>query len=117
MSTTFLKHPILSQFAAKMETLYQDKLERILLFGSQARGDAAEDSDIDLLLLLNQEEVNPYREVPKITDVVFEINIKYNQLLFYLPMSLKRWENEQSFFIDNVKREGITIWTKEWKKC
>ncbi|MEL6941520.1 MAG: nucleotidyltransferase domain-containing protein, partial [Bacteroidota bacterium] len=82
-----------------MEQLYKKQLEQIILFGSHAKGEATAYSDVDLLLLLDQEEVNPYQEVPKITEEVFDLALEYNQVLFYLPISTDRWKKEKSFFL------------------
>ncbi|HAC65162.1 MAG TPA: nucleotidyltransferase, partial [Cyanothece sp. UBA12306] len=40
---------ILTQLKLQLETYYGDHLQRLILFGSQARGDAGPDSDIDIL--------------------------------------------------------------------
>lgn len=45
-----------------LAALYGDRLVRVVLFGSHARGDAREDSDVDLLVVLRG-EVEPYREL------------------------------------------------------
>jgi hypothetical protein len=44
--------PILQRFRAALDTLYRDRIERVVLFGSRARGDAREDSDYDVAVLL-----------------------------------------------------------------
>jgi predicted nucleotidyltransferase len=40
--------PILKRFRAALTELYGERLERVVLFGSRARGDAREDSDYDI---------------------------------------------------------------------
>jgi predicted nucleotidyltransferase len=52
--------PILQKIKQSLIALYQDKIEEIILYGSQARGDAKEFSDIDILVILKQ-EINPYK--------------------------------------------------------
>jgi predicted nucleotidyltransferase len=46
-----------------MERHYGDRLVKIILFGSYARGDFDEDSDVDYLVLLNEKNVSSFREV------------------------------------------------------
>jgi uncharacterized protein len=46
------QHPALLRFAASVRALYGDRVERIVLFGSRARGDAREDSDWDVAVFL-----------------------------------------------------------------
>jgi uncharacterized protein len=45
-------HPILRRLRIELEQLYGPRLERIILFGSRARGDARLDSDWDVAVVL-----------------------------------------------------------------
>jgi uncharacterized protein len=47
------KNPILARFRAALAEMYGDRLERVVLFGSRARGDAQPDSDYDVAVFLN----------------------------------------------------------------
>ncbi len=51
---------IVKEFRAKAEKLYGDRLKGIILYGSWARGEALQNSGIDLLIIL-EGEVNPSR--------------------------------------------------------
>src|SRR5256885_16195843 len=44
---------ILKRFRAAVDEIYGDRIERVVLFGSRARGDAREDSDYDIAVFLN----------------------------------------------------------------
>ena len=44
--------PILAQFRAALEEIYGDRLDRVVLFGSRARGDAQPDADYDVAVFL-----------------------------------------------------------------
>jgi predicted nucleotidyltransferase len=46
-------NPILAKFRAALAEMYGDRLERVVLFGSRARGDAQPDSDYDVAVFLN----------------------------------------------------------------
>src|SRR4051812_10417625 len=48
MPAAGLDDPILKRFRTALDQLYGDRIERVVLFGSRARGDAREDSDYDL---------------------------------------------------------------------
>ena len=67
--------PILKGFRTALDTLYGDRIERVVLFGSRARGDARVDSDYDVAVFLKSladrwQEVD--RIVPLVTDILYE---------------------------------------------
>ncbi len=61
-----MKHPqrneIMNELRDRMIDTYRDQLIAIVLFGSQARGDATPDSDFDVLIVL-KDPVNTVREI------------------------------------------------------
>ena len=52
MSPALATDPILERFRAALDEIYGDRLERVVLFGSRARGDAGEDFDYDIAVFL-----------------------------------------------------------------
>jgi predicted nucleotidyltransferase len=52
MSATPTDDPVLRRFRAALAEIYGDQLERVILFGSRARGDARPDSDYDVAVFL-----------------------------------------------------------------
>ena len=80
----------------------------MILFGSQARGDARPDSDWDLLLLLNK----THKEVSD-EDKAYEFVLMGWGYGTYLSIKLytkNEWEKEKMFpFYKNVMRDGIEI--------
>ena len=84
--------------------------ERLILFGSQARGDADTNSDWDLLVLLNKDKRNFSEDYDKyaypFTEMGWDFGITVNPLVY----TLKQWEQGKSFpFHKNVMREGVEI--------
>src|ERR1039457_2489684 len=56
-ATTFPREsPIVAKFRAALDAMYGERIERVVLFGSQARGDARPDSDYDVAVFLNGSE-------------------------------------------------------------
>ena len=67
--------PVLVRFRAALEQLYGPRLDRVVLFGSRARGDARPDSDYDVAVFLNGfrdrwSEMD--RLVPVVTDILYD---------------------------------------------
>jgi predicted nucleotidyltransferase len=81
--------------------------EKVILFGSQARGDAREDSDWDLLVLLNNSEKKKEYE-DKIFDFVM-MGWEYGTYISIKVYSENEWKSHPSPLRDNVEREGIEI--------
>lgn len=87
-----------------------DNLKDLLLYGSKARGDYYNDSDIDILLVADT--VNA--EVKDIIrDTVLDIQIEYSLPIVVHIRSLDYFNTQQrnrlNLFIHNVEREGIRV--------
>ncbi len=83
---------------------------KVILFGSQARGDAREDSDVDLLVLLSQDKPTLDEE----NDVrwpLYELEIATGISINPIIMSQKAWETRpfNTPFYVNVMREGVAL--------
>lgn len=83
-----------------------DKIVRIILFGSVARGDDAEDSDIDILIVSDYwEEIDSI-----ITDVVGDIVFDQQELISPHIMSVDRFNNKKDYsFLTNVLEDGVVL--------
>lgn len=89
-----------------MEKLYSKRLKSIILYGSWARGDATEESDIDVLVML-EGEVIPGKEIDRMIDIITEINLKHGVLISVYPISEKNYSTINSPLLINVRREGM----------
>jgi predicted nucleotidyltransferase len=83
--------------------------EKVILFGSQARGDARPDSDWDLLVLLNKGKRNFHEDYDKYGYPFSEIGDKYGTYISVKIYTKKDWEIYPSLLRYNVEREGIEI--------
>ena len=68
----------------------QFSVERVILFGSKARGDSSEHSDIDLLLITSRPL--HWREEKAIVEALFDMGMKYDVIFSPLFVSLEEWE-------------------------
>lgn len=99
---------IIREFREKAEKLYGKRLKTILLYGSCARGQATEDSDIDLAIVLDG-DVSPCREIDRMIDIITDINLDYDVLLSVYPVSENDYHSVNSPLLLNLRREGIPV--------
>ncbi len=100
-----IKEP-LSELRMGLQNLYGGRLKGIVLYGSWARGDAAEESDIDVMVIL-EGEVIPGREIDRMIDIISDINLKHSVLVAVYPVSEEAYEAVNSPLLMNARREGI----------
>jgi predicted nucleotidyltransferase len=98
--------PILKEFRAGVEVLYDERLKAVILYGSWARDEATEDSDIDLVVVLGG-DVAPGKEIDRMIDIITEINLKYGVLLAVCPVSEEDYNTTNSPLLLNVRKEGV----------
>ena len=69
---------LLMQYTEAVHKLYGRHLKTVILYGSYARGDNTEESDIDIMILvdLNQEKIEQYSD--EISELIYEYNVNYN---------------------------------------
>lgn len=81
----------------------------VLLFGSQARGDARPGSDWDVLILLNKERISP-EDRDKVSYPLRELGWQINAMVNPIMFTTKEWESK-SFtpFYKNVMKEGVVL--------
>jgi len=101
--------PIVREFKAALQDLYGERLHDVILYGSYARGDFDEESDIDLMVVLNDEEVNTYREIVRLSDLTLDSILKHGMAVSALPTPVKRFLYSFGPVYQNARREGVSI--------
>jgi predicted nucleotidyltransferase len=98
----------LDAFVAEMKRLYGPRLQRVILYGSRARGDAEDDSDIDTLVVLDP-CADFWAEFWKINPIASHLSLEYDLVISALPIAARRYQEEASPLILNVRREGVAV--------
>lgn len=102
---------ITDTIAKKAKSVFNNELEAVFLYGSYARGDETDESDIDILILVDKskEELSAYKKI--FTDLTSELGLDYDTLI---TATLKDKETFNRYlhavpFYNNVIKEGIRI--------
>lgn len=99
---------IVTELRQRLEELYGDRLERVVLFGSQARGDAAPDSDVDVLVVLRG-PVRPGEEIERTSEVVGEISLRHEVALSRVFVPADRFRHDRTPFLSTIREEGVAV--------
>lgn len=99
---------IIAEFTTQIRDLYGARLRQVILYGSFARGDATEASDIDLAVVLSG-EVDPVEEIDRMIDIVTDLNLEHNVLISIYPVSEDNYASVNSPLMMNLRREGVAV--------
>lgn len=100
--------PILAEQRRRLEALYGRRLVAMVLFGSQARGDAEPGSDIDVLVVL-QGKVSAWDEIQRTGDDISELSLRHNVVISCVFMDEERFIHGSGPLLRNIRREGVSI--------
>lgn len=91
-----------------LSALYGRRLMGVYLYGSYARGDFTQDSDIDLVLALAG-EVNTYKELDRLAPAIAEVCLEHDVLIAAYPVPVVWVTERKSALFENVRKEGVQI--------
>lgn len=105
------KREIIMSFARKVRRILGKNLKQVILYGSYARGDYTEDSDIDIMVLTTLTD----KEIEQIETEIYDLTFDY--LMDYGVDISVVIKNEEQFnywlgalpFYDNVRKEGMVL--------
>jgi predicted nucleotidyltransferase len=103
-------NPILAKFRAALNEMYGARLERVVLFGSQARGDARPDSDYDVAVFLNGNEAtfDRWAELDKLAALRVRFLDETGAFFDAKPYPATEYR-ERSPLMHEIRREGINL--------
>jgi predicted nucleotidyltransferase len=99
---------ILAELRGRFDALYGDRLLRMILYGSQARGDARRWSDIDVLVVLKG-PFRPGQEIRRTGGIVSELSLEYDTVIQCLFMDEGAFRRGEEPLLDDVRKEGIEV--------
>lgn len=103
---------ILPMYIEKIKTIYGNHLQKIILYGSYARGDATDSSDIDIMILVDLEDQEMKEYFDQLSDITFDINLDYDVMIMPIVKNIKHFDywSEAYPFYKNINKEGVALY-------
>ena len=104
---------IINEFVKGANEILGDRVKKIILYGSYARGDYNEGSDIDIMILtdLVDDDIVKYRD--DLWDFAYDMECEYNFTIHLSPTlrNIDQYNTRTSFipFYKNVQKDGVVL--------
>jgi predicted nucleotidyltransferase len=105
---TMLSETIRKEIRPRLQKAFQGRFRGVLLFGSEARNQAGEDSDLDLMVLL-EAPVRIGRDLETIVTALYPLQLEMDRPIHALPVSSEAFEAGQYGIYRNARREGLYL--------
>jgi len=99
---------LIDRVKAHLTETYGEGIKRVILYGCHARGEATKDSDVDVLVLVDQ-SVDPREVDDSLSDLLYDMLLDEGELVSVIVLPEDRFENRNLPFMLNVREEGVTI--------
>jgi predicted nucleotidyltransferase len=100
-------NPVLKRFRVAVTEIYGERLERVVLYGSRARGDARPDSDYDVVVFL-RDMPDRAKEMTRIAEVETDILYDTGAVINALPLPAEVYR-ERTGFMSELRRDGLDL--------
>lgn len=104
-------HDIVLRFSRQVKEILEDKLSKVILYGSYARRDYRENSDIDIMVLTKLTDTEIEKEEKKIFDLAFDFMMEYGvdiSVMMKNESHFNYWLGALPFY-SNIEKEGVVL--------
>ena len=103
---------LIRQYVFAIRNIYGKHVKQVILYGSYARGDFRQDSDVDVMVLVDLPDTQIESYSDALSELGFEYNIKYD--IWFMPvvkneLHFGEWSTDYPFY-SNIVKEGITLY-------
>ena len=108
---------ISKEYVEQINNIFADKLKKIILYGSYARGDFNEFSDIDVMILVDMPDEEIKKKFDDVVDVKCGLDNKYDVFMSSIVKDMNHFNKLLSIvpFYQNINNEGV-VWYGNWKQ-
>lgn len=103
-----LRNQVLDTLKDALKAAYGERLERVILYGSRARGDHREASDCDVAVFVRQIGSN-WEEFNKLGDIELAILEQARQFVRTMPYAAGSWSHPSAPLMHEIRRDGIDL--------
>ena len=89
-----------------LQRIYGDKMKAVYLYGSYARGDYRQGSDVDVMVLLKDYR-DYWKEYMRSSDYVSDISLKYDVTVSYILIKELQWKEADKPVLRNIRKDGV----------
>lgn len=107
MADQVLADPVLSRFRAAVADAYGERVERVVLFGSRARGDARPDSDYDVAVFLH-DMADWGQEANRLADICTDLLYQAGRFIHAMPYRAGA-HRERTPLMHEIRHDGIDL--------
>ncbi len=103
---------IIDEITEALRDLLKNNLIKIVLYGSYARGDFNNLSDIDIFILVDSEKEDLNKVLDLILDKLYELDLKYDVTINPLIENTKIYNKykDSSLLFENIEKEGVILY-------
>ena len=99
--------PVLQRFRAALETMYGDRIDRVVLFGSRARGDAGPESDYDVAVFLKDLR-DHWPERMRLAELRVDFILDTGAFFETQPFPADAW-TERTPIMHEIRQDGVVV--------
>ncbi|RPJ52351.1 MAG: nucleotidyltransferase domain-containing protein [Chloroflexi bacterium] len=99
---------VLQQLRAELTLVLNEQIEGLYLYGSQARGDARPDSDLDVLVVI-RDDFQYFEMMERTGEIAARLSLQYDTVISLAFTSVEKYNSQKIPFLLNVRQEGIAI--------
>lgn len=105
-------HGLLEQYVSEVKKIYGSHLQKIILYGSYARGDFGLDSDVDIMILLDMSDLDLKAYSRQLSYMTYDFNMDNDLDIKPIAKNLAHFEKwvENYPFYANVQKEGVVLY-------
>ena len=102
------REELLSRIKNYLQDAHGDRLRDVILYGSEARGDAEPDSDIDLMVLLDG-PIKLWKDIQTSVYALYDLQLEIIRPIHAMPVDVEVFRAGEYALYRNAKREGIFV--------